>query len=77
MVNKNSEYFIIEKNIELIENSLVSLSKEIESLRKLYIRHFLNEDLKRLTKKEKEWKFYIEELKYWKNKKIAHDLNYK
>lgn len=72
MIHKNSEYLIIEKNIELVQNALVQLSKEIESYRKLYISHFLNSDLKRLIEKEKEWKRFLEDLKYWQNKKIIY-----
>ena len=77
MVNKNSEYFIIEKNIELLQNALIQIAKEIESLRKLYITHFLNDDLKRLVKKEKEWEFNLNELKYWQNKKIVYVRDWK
>lgn len=72
MIHKNSEYLIIEKNIELVQNALIQLSKEIESYRKLYISHFLNSDLKRLIEKEKEWKRFLEDLKYWQNKKIIY-----
>lgn len=77
MVNKNSEYLIIEKNIELLQNALIQIAKEIESLRKLYVRHFLTSDLKRLFNKEKEWEFNLNELKYWQNKKIVYVRDWK
>lgn len=68
MVNKNinKEYLIIKENIKLIESALISLNKEIISLRKKYMSNFFEEDLKKLMEKEKEFYIFINDLKKWK-----------
>lgn len=64
-IELNKEYLIIEKNIELIENALISLNKEILLLREKRILNFFEEDLKKLKEKEKEFNNLINELKKW------------
>lgn len=64
-IELNKEYFIIEKNIEILEKALISLNKEILLLREKRILNFFEDDLKKLKEKEKEFNNLINELKKW------------